>query len=123
VSKVVLHGSTSDRDYTPGEAAELKTEFERMANRMSKGKATDGKPTSADKLALYALYRQALVGDCNIRRPSGMLPSEAKTKWDAWNAIEKGMSKEDAMKKYIAEAKSQIIHYGINEVEDDKVMV
>ena len=80
-------------------------------------------------LILYALFKQATVGDCNTdvcartcihffstpgrctftsisplpapppQRP-GMLDLKGKAKWDAWNA-QKGKSKETAMEEYI----------------------
>ena len=51
-------------------------------------------------LEVYALFKQASVGDCNTERP-GMMDFKGKAKWDAWNG-KKGMSKEDAEAKYIA---------------------
>ena len=49
---------------------------------------------------MYALYKQATVGDINIAQP-WKVQLEARAKWDAWNAL-KGMSQEDARKAYIA---------------------
>ncbi len=43
---------------------------------------------------------EATVGDNNTSRP-GMLDLKGKYKWDAWDA-NKGISKEDAQKQYIA---------------------
>ena len=51
-------------------------------------------------LEVYALFKQASIGDCNTERP-GMMDFKGKAKWDAWNG-KKGMSKEDAEAKYIA---------------------
>jgi diazepam-binding inhibitor (GABA receptor modulator, acyl-CoA-binding protein) len=62
------------------------------------------------KLKAYSLYKQATVGDVNIDRPSGMFDFEGKAKWDAWSAL-KGMSKEEAMQKYIDEIESQKTNY------------
>ncbi|XP_009325435.1 PREDICTED: acyl-CoA-binding protein [Pygoscelis adeliae] len=42
----------------------------------------------------------------------GMLDFKGKAKWDAWNAL-KGMSKEDAMKAYIAKVEELKGKYGI----------
>ncbi|OUS47435.1 acyl-CoA-binding protein, partial [Ostreococcus tauri] len=53
-----------------------------------------------EMLELYALFKQANVGDVNTTRP-GMLDFKGKAKWDAWKTKE-GMSKEDAMTKYVA---------------------
>ncbi|XP_071960063.1 acyl-CoA-binding protein-like [Antedon mediterranea] len=56
-------------------------------------------PTDQEKLAIYALYKQATVGDTNTTRP-GMIDFTGKAKWDAWNAL-KGKSKEEAETEYI----------------------
>ncbi|XP_010640482.1 diazepam-binding inhibitor-like 5 [Fukomys damarensis] len=53
-----------------------------------------------EKLMVYSYYKQATQGDCNIPAPPD-LDVKAKVKWGAWN-VNKGMSKEDAMKVYIA---------------------
>lgn len=50
-------------------------------------------------LELYALYKQATVGDVNIAQPWAV-QLEARAKWDAWNS-KKGMSQETAKAKYI----------------------
>ena len=57
------------------------------------------KPTDQELLDLYGYYKQAVVGDVNTDRP-GMLDFKGKYKWDNWNS-RKGISKEDAEKKYI----------------------
>lgn len=69
------------------------------------------KPASnEDKLKVYALFKQATVGDVNTARPGGFLNWEANAKWDAWNAM-KGKSKEAAMEEYIAEVQRQQREY------------
>ncbi len=78
--------------------------------------------SNEDLLILYALFKQATVGDCNteasacsilkgggaalgrshrgsLQRP-GMLDPKGRAKWDAWNA-QKGKSKDQAMEEYI----------------------
>lgn len=57
------------------------------------------KPSTDELLKLYALYKQATVGDVNTERP-GMFNLKDRSKWDAWNKL-KGMSQEDAEKEYI----------------------
>jgi diazepam-binding inhibitor (GABA receptor modulating acyl-CoA-binding protein) len=52
-----------------------------------------------EKLKFYSLYKQATEGDCSIPQPWAV-QMEARAKWDAWNEL-KGMSKEEAMAKYI----------------------
>jgi acyl-CoA-binding protein len=57
-------------------------------------------PSQGDMLELYGLFKQAKLGDVQGSRP-GMLDLKGRAKYDAW-ASRKGMSKEDAMKKYVA---------------------
>ncbi len=51
-------------------------------------------------LAMYALYKQATVGDVAGSRP-GMLDLRGRAKYDAW-AEKKGMAKDAAMTAYVA---------------------
>jgi acyl-CoA-binding protein len=53
-----------------------------------------------DQLALYALYKQATVGDVTGSRP-GMLDVKGRAKYDAW-AGKRGMSAADARAGYVA---------------------
>lgn len=48
---------------------------------------------------LYGLYKQATLGDCNIKEPNKILNYKDNVKWNSWN-VNKGMKKEDAMVKY-----------------------
>ena len=57
------------------------------------------KPTNEELLDLYGYFKQATIGDCNTDRP-GMFDLKGKAKWDKWDG-HKGMTKEDAEKKYI----------------------
>jgi len=52
-------------------------------------------------LSLYALYKQATLGDCNDPKPR-FYNVKAKAKWEAWTA-KRGLSKEEAMKQYVQE--------------------
>jgi len=61
-------------------------------------------PSNNDLLELYALYKQATVGDCNTDKP-GMFDMKGKAKWEAWNG-KKGISQADAETQYIAKVKS-----------------
>lgn len=51
-------------------------------------------------LEMYALYKQATVGDVSGDRP-GMMDMRGRAKYDAW-AKKKGTSKDAAMEQYIA---------------------
>ncbi|XP_059163463.1 acyl-CoA-binding protein-like isoform X2 [Physella acuta] len=72
-------------------------EFKVAAEEVTK---LTSEPTNDEKLAIYGLYKQGTVGDCNTDRP-GLFDMKGKAKWDAWNAL-KGKSKDDAMKEYVA---------------------
>ncbi|CAK4080550.1 unnamed protein product [Aphanomyces euteiches] len=66
-------------------------------------------PSNDDKLTIYALYKQATVGDNNTPRP-GMFDLTGKAKHDAWTA-KKGLSQEDAKAAYVAEVERQMSVY------------
>ncbi len=55
--------------------------------------------SNATKLKFYQYYKQATEGDVKGGQPWAV-QVEARAKWDAWNSV-KGMSKEDAMHRYI----------------------
>ncbi|TMW56552.1 hypothetical protein Poli38472_006562 [Pythium oligandrum] len=82
--------------------SDLKTEFEAAA---ALAKTFTKEPTNDEKLALYAFYKQATVGDNNTAKP-GMFDLTGKAKWNAW-AEKKGLSADEAMQKYIEEVTKQ----------------
>ncbi|EGZ15787.1 hypothetical protein PHYSODRAFT_354824 [Phytophthora sojae] len=82
--------------------SDLQAQFEAAAALV---KTFTKSPTNDEKLALYAFYKQATVGDNTTSAP-GMFDLTGKAKWNAWNA-KKGLSKEDAMTAYIAEVEKQ----------------
>lgn len=73
----------------------LKEDFEAAAERIKPLKG----PNNDEMLEMYALYKQALVGDNTTSKP-GLLDLKGRKKWDAWSA-KQGVSAEDAMKAYI----------------------
>ncbi|MBB6461636.1 acyl-CoA-binding protein [Flammeovirga kamogawensis] len=58
------------------------------------------KPSNDHLLQLYALFKQASVGDVNTERPGGF-DFKGNAKWDAWKKIE-GTSTSDAEAQYVA---------------------
>ncbi|MDX1627100.1 MAG: acyl-CoA-binding protein [Fulvivirga sp.] len=58
------------------------------------------KPSNEVLLNLYALYKQSTEGDITGERPGGF-DFKGIAKYDAWKSLA-GMSKEEAMEKYIA---------------------
>ncbi|XP_012286365.1 acyl-CoA-binding protein homolog [Orussus abietinus] len=84
---------------------------ERFNEAAEEVKALASQPNDADLLELYALFKQATVGDCNTERPSGLLDFKGKAKWDAWNG-KKGKSQDDAKKEYIDKVTSLVASIG-----------
>ncbi len=75
-----------------------------VADKFNEAKARVEKlpkrPSNDQLLDLYAFYKQATEGDASGSRP-GLLDLKGRAKYDAW-AGRKGLSKDDAMKKYAA---------------------
>lgn len=69
-------------------------------------------PTTYDLQVLYGLYKQATVGDINIKKPEFLNFKEVK-KWESWNSY-KGLSKFDTEVKYIVYVNELIQKYGVN---------
>ena len=76
--------------------SDLKTQFEKAAQEAQK---LPKKPDNDTLLRLYALYKQATVGDVSGKRP-GFMDMVGQAKYDAW-AKAKGISKDAAMQAYI----------------------
>jgi diazepam-binding inhibitor (GABA receptor modulating acyl-CoA-binding protein) len=67
-------------------------------------------PAPNELLDLYALFKQATVGDVSGSRP-GMLDFKGRAKYDAW-ATRKGTSKNDSMQAYVALVQQLVSKYG-----------
>ncbi|KAI4498980.1 hypothetical protein M0802_005846 [Mischocyttarus mexicanus] len=57
------------------------------------------RPTDEELLEVYAYFKQATIGDCNIPKP-GLFDVKGKAKWQYWNN-KKGVSMDDAKRAYI----------------------
>lgn len=57
------------------------------------------RPDNATLLKLYALYKQATVGDNTEKKP-GFSDMIGRAKWDAWAGM-KGKSSDEAMQEYV----------------------
>jgi acyl-CoA-binding protein len=77
-------------------AGDPKAQFEAAAVNVKK---LSREADNETKLRLYSLYKQASEGDVSGPRP-GMFDFVGGAKYDAWAKL-KGMSTEDAMKKYV----------------------
>ena len=91
------------RAHQPGEESMsgMKEKFEAAAQAV---KHLKDDPGSDAKLTLYALFKQASEGDVAGRRP-GFTDMIGRAKYDAW-AKAKGVSRDDAMKQYVALCRS-----------------
>jgi diazepam-binding inhibitor (GABA receptor modulating acyl-CoA-binding protein) len=56
-------------------------------------------PGNDAKLTLYALYKQATVGDVSGKKP-GMFDMVGKAKYEAWAKV-RGLPAEDAKRQYV----------------------
>jgi diazepam-binding inhibitor (GABA receptor modulating acyl-CoA-binding protein) len=75
----------------------LEEQFNKAAYLVTNGPSKQS--SNAEKLEFYSLFKQATIGDVQGSQPWAV-NLEARAKWDSWNS-KKGMSKEDAMKKYV----------------------
>ena len=71
----------------------------RFAAAAEDAQALDARPDNATLLRLYALYKQATVGDVEGRRP-GFADFAGRAKYDAWRDLE-GTATDDAKQAYI----------------------
>ena len=76
--------------------ADLKAKFEQA---VAESKTLPEKPDNATLLQIYALYKQATVGDVEGKRP-GFTDLVGRAKWDAWNEM-KGKDATAAMQAYV----------------------
>src|SRR5882672_7849677 len=85
------------REHTPGgRMSDLKAQFEQA---VADSKNLPERPDSGTLLKLYALYKQATVGDVDGKRP-GFSDMVGRAKWDAWNEL-KGNAADKVMKQYV----------------------
>ncbi|KAI6225640.1 Acyl-CoA-binding protein [Aphelenchoides besseyi] len=85
------------------------TTFEEAVENVKKLKKS---PDNDELLILYALYKQATVGDNNTPKP-GMMDFKGKAKHSAWES-KKGMSQDDAKKAYVSKYEELAAKYGVN---------
>ncbi len=76
--------------------SDLKTKFEAA---QADSKNLSERPDNSTLLKIYALYKQASVGD-NAEKKPGFSDMVGRAKWEAWNNL-KGTSSDDAMQQYI----------------------
>lgn len=86
----------------------LQEDFDKAAEDVKNLKET---PADDVLLELYALFKQATVGDVNTTRP-GLFDLKGKAKWDAWNH-KKGTDSEKAKQDYINKTNELIAKVGL----------
>jgi diazepam-binding inhibitor (GABA receptor modulator, acyl-CoA-binding protein) len=72
---------------------------EQFAQAQKDVNALPSRPDNNTMLKLYALYKQATLGDAGGDAPSSF-DFIARAKFDAWNAL-KGTATPDAMRQYV----------------------
>ncbi|MBK6973860.1 MAG: acyl-CoA-binding protein [Sterolibacteriaceae bacterium] len=75
--------------------SDLKKRFDKAVSDV---KTLKEDPDNATKLELYALFKQASIGDVEGKRP-GFTDMVGRAKFDAWAAF-KGTAPDAAMKQY-----------------------
>jgi len=76
--------------------ADLKKTFEAA---VANSKNLSERPDNTTLLKIYALYKQATVGDNTEKKP-GFTDMVGRAKWDAWDKL-KGTDVKAAMQQYI----------------------
>jgi diazepam-binding inhibitor (GABA receptor modulating acyl-CoA-binding protein) len=71
----------------------------RFEEALAASKNLAERPDNMTLLEIYALYKQSTAGDIEGDRP-GFTDMIARAKYDAWAGV-KGVSKDEAMQKYI----------------------
>ena len=77
--------------------SDLDAPFDAAVNN---SKTLPERPDNETMLKLYALFKQATVGDNTTKRP-GFTDPVGRAKYDAWKALA-GTAQEDAQRRYIA---------------------
>lgn len=75
----------------------LQSDFEKAAADV---KSLPSKPSDDELLTLYGFYKQATEGDAQDSQAPSFWDLKGKAKFGAWKK-NAGMSKDDAMRKYI----------------------
>lgn len=76
--------------------SDLNTQFE---TAVANSKLLSERPDNPTLLMIYALYKQATVGDNEEKKPS-FSDIVGRAKWDAWEKL-KDTSSDDAKQQYI----------------------
>jgi diazepam-binding inhibitor (GABA receptor modulating acyl-CoA-binding protein) len=77
----------------------MSTLNEQFEQAVADSKNLPERPDNMTMLKIYALYKQASVGDADGKRP-GFTDMVGRAKWDAWNEL-KGQSQDEAKQAYV----------------------
>lgn len=77
--------------------SDLQQQFDKA---VADSKQLANRPSDDVMLHVYALYKQATIGDINLEPPSNPFDFLAKVKYSAWEGL-KGKNKEESMQDYI----------------------
>ena len=95
-------------------STKMSEQFEKAANAIKESAKSNIKMTDDEMKQVYSLFKQGSLGDNTSEKP-GMLDFKGKAKWEAWNG-QKGKSKEDAQKEYVALAKNLLAKYKLDDL-------
>jgi diazepam-binding inhibitor (GABA receptor modulator, acyl-CoA-binding protein) len=88
----------------------IQREFEKAAEEVRELKSL---PSNEELLILYSWYKQATIGDVNIKEPL-FFKFRDKAKWKAWKSLE-GTGKITAQKAYVEYVKQLKKKYGLKQ--------
>ena len=92
-------------------AASFPTTMSEVLNAAeAKLRTLTARPSNEELLELYALYKQALLGN-NLQSKPGMFDVKGQFKWKAWKD-KSGMSQETATHQYVTLVNSLLEKYG-----------
>ena len=77
----------------------MSTLNEQFEQAVADSKNLPERPDNMTMLKIYALYKQASVGDVEGKRP-GFTDMVGRAKWDAWSEL-KGQSQDEAKQAYV----------------------
>jgi diazepam-binding inhibitor (GABA receptor modulator, acyl-CoA-binding protein) len=77
----------------------MSTLNEQFEQAVADSKNLPERPDNMTMLKIYALYKQASVGDVEGKRP-GFTDMVGRAKWDAWNEL-KGQPQDEAKQAYV----------------------
>jgi acyl-CoA-binding domain-containing protein 6 len=114
--------SQRSENLAPKAAQSSSSLFER-ASRHARAAPSDHLSTS-DRLGLYALFKQATCGVCNVDKPP-LYDQEARYKWSAWHELGASMGCDEAERRYVDLVASLFSGFsaGDNDIDDEAFQV